>query len=267
MMSDGFEEVRQFARAHAPDFYLSALLAPRAVQPHLIALAAFLGDIERITTKISEPAIAEIRLQWWRDAIEAAGRGEKSGDPRADALGEAIRARNLPFAEFDGLLEARALDLYADPLPDKEALGVYLRSSDGAAFRLAARCLGSERWGVSLVLHSAHAYGITRLVRNLPVFLARGRTPFPDFDPTDLSKRDAQIAFWRNSARERLTLARALWRNSPREERAACLPLALVKPYLRVSERPGHDPARMLVDIEPLTRIWRLWQAHALGRI
>ena len=30
-------EVRAFAKAHAPDFYLSALLAPQAMQQHLIA--------------------------------------------------------------------------------------------------------------------------------------------------------------------------------------------------------------------------------------
>lgn len=261
-----FDDVRASARAYAPDFYLSALLAPRARQPHLIALAAFLGDIERIVATIQEPAIAEIRLQWWRDTIAAAERGDKSGHPVADALGLAVRAHGLPFAEFDGLLDARALDLYADPVPDDATFKAYLNKADGAAFRLAARCAGSPRWGVSVVLHASRGYGITRLIRNLPMFLARGRAPFPGFDASLASLIQPQLETWRQQARERIVLARAVWRQSPREERLACLPIAVVEPYLRASERPGHDPATALTDIQPLTRMWRIWQAHALGR-
>jgi 15-cis-phytoene synthase len=260
-------EVREFAKAHAPDFYIAALLAPQSVQPHLMALAAFLGDVERITTTISEPAIAEIRLQWWRDTIEAAVRGENAGDPRADALGQAIRECSLPFIEFDGLLDARALDLYADPLPDAEALETYLRKTDGAAFRLAAKCLGSQRWGIPLVTHASQAYGMARLMRNLPVFLARGKPPFPGFEVGEAATYAAQLDVWRHKAREHRSQARKVWHQSPQEERQACLPIALVTPYLKAMERRGHDPARMLVDIEPLTRIWRIWLAYALGRV
>ena len=261
-----FDEVRASARVYAPDFYLSALLAPRARQPHLIALAAFLGDVERIAATIQEPAIAEIRLQWWRDTIQAAQSGDKSGHPIADALGEAIRAHGLPFAEFDGLLDARALDLYADPIPDDAAFTAYLDKADGAAFRLAARCAGSPRLGVSIVLHASRGYAITRLIRTLPMFLARGRAAFPGFDTSSASLIEPQLEAWRQQARERVALARAIWRQSPREERLACLPIAVVEPYLRTSERPGHDPATALTDIEPLTRVWRFWQAHTLGR-
>ena len=255
-------EARAIARAWATDFYLSALLAPREHQPHLLALAAFLGDVERIVATISEPAIAEIRLQWWRDCIAAAPGGTRTGNPIADALGEAIRARGLPFAEFDGLLDARALDLYADPLPDEAALDAYLSKADGAAFRLAAKCAGSQVWGVSLVRHTTFAYGLTRLIWKLPMFLARGRSPFPGEDAEII----VQVARWRRLARERVALARVVWRNSPRPERVACLPLALVEPYLVASERAGYDPRTVRADVEPLTRVWRIWKAHALGR-
>lgn len=253
------------AKSHAPDFYLSALLAPREHQLHLVALAAFLGDVERIVATVSEPAIGEIRLQWWRDTILAAMRSETSGHPIADALGEAIRAKGLPFAEFDGLLDARALDLYADPIPDAAAFSAYLSKADGAAFRLAARCLGGDRGG-NVLNNSFHGYGITRLIRTLPLFLVRGRAPFPGFAVTNAGQMKVQLADWRTQARERVSSARAVWRNSPRDMRLACLPIAVVEPYLRASERSGFDPASMVTDIQPLTRIWRLWQAHALGR-
>ena len=266
MTDVAFYEVRSSARAWAPDHYFTALLAPRGAQADLVALAAFLGDVERIVATVSEPALAEIRLQWWRDAIFGAAQGELTGHPLADALGAAIRRHGLPVAEFAGLIEARTGDLYADPIADEQALGMYFHHTDGAAFRLAARCLGSQVWGVNLVQHTKHAYGITRLIRTLPVALARGRMPLPGVDYDNSARMQEGLRRWHQTARDRLVLGRAIWRHSPLPERAACLPLALVAPYLEAIGRPGHDPARMVADIAPLTRLWRLWLAHVTGR-
>lgn len=260
------DDVMLLARTYAPDFYLSSLLVPRNQRPWLLALAAFLGDVHRIVTTIQEPAMAEIRLQWWRDCIQAAPFGDKTGHPAADALGFAIRACDLPFADFDGLLDARALDLYADPLPTASAFAAYLAKSDGAAFHLAARCLGAaDTSGSALIKSAATAYGLTRLIRTCPVFLARGRAPFFGVAADNKEQLEVGIQLARSQARLELTAARAVWRASPQAQRSACLPLAVVAPYLRASERPGFDPARYVTNVEPLTRIWCLWQAHLTG--
>jgi phytoene synthase len=55
--------------------------------------------------------------------------------------------------------------------------------------------------------------------------------------------------------------------NLPRPTRAAFLPLALVRPYLRALERPVHNPLRDLAEIAPLQRVWRIGRAHWLGRM
>ncbi len=265
MADDALDELRQTAKTYAPDAYVTALLAPRDRQRAMIALAAFFGDVERIVTTLSDPNIAEIRLQWWRDAIQAAPSGTKTGHPGADALTDAINAHVLPFDTFDALLDARALDLYADPLPNEAAFDAYLTKTDGAAFQLLARCLGSGDAGHStLIAHATQAYGTARLIAKLPVFLARGRAPFPDISPADPLR--AALEARRRRARDALSSARGIWRTSPLPERAACLSLALVEPYLKGSSRAGHDPARTLTQVEPLTRMWRMWQVHALGR-
>ena len=62
----GFETVR----AHNPDRYLTALMAPRRVRGSLMALYAFNAELARIPALVSEPALGEIRLQWWRDAVD-----------------------------------------------------------------------------------------------------------------------------------------------------------------------------------------------------
>ena len=74
--------IREAARSNAPDFYLSALLAPRAARNDLVTFAAYLGDIARIPLVSREPTIGQIRLQWWRDAIEKSELGTVSGNPQ-----------------------------------------------------------------------------------------------------------------------------------------------------------------------------------------
>ena len=255
------DEVRLAARAWAPDHYLAALLAPSAIQSDLVALAAFLGDVERIIATVSDPTLAEIRLQWWRDAIAGAPSGNRSGHPIADALNDAIRCHSLSRDEFDTLIDARTHDLYADPLANDAALAVYLDMTDECAFRLAARIRGVDP-AAPLIAAAGQAYGRARLNRTAAQFLARGRSPFPG----DPAQSGTIVAVQFQQARESLNAARALWATSAWEERRACLPLALVAPYLVAAARRGHDPARMVADINPLTRVWRLWLAHATGR-
>ena len=57
------------ARLNAPDRYYAALFAPADARDDLIALAAFTGEIERIARQVSEAALGEIRVTWWRDAF------------------------------------------------------------------------------------------------------------------------------------------------------------------------------------------------------
>ena len=109
-----------------------------------------------------------------------------------------------------------------------------------------------------LIAATARAYGMARLIRTRAISLARGREPFPQPTGADPS---AQMA----RARSELSAARSLWRTARGKERCACLPLAVVGPYLDATERMGHERSRALVEIMPLTRVWRLYAAHALG--
>jgi phytoene synthase len=257
-------EIVQIARTWAPDAYIAALLAPHDLQPDLIALAAFCGDVERIVETVSEPTIAEIRLQWWREAVIGAASGALTGDPKADALGEAVRRHGLPSAQFDDLLDARALDLYADPLADEPALSAYLEKTDGRALQWAARVRGASGDVSPLIAAAGQAIGLTRLVRRLPVILARGRSPFPG-GPSAPDDQTTELARRRAEARSALDEALCHWRTSSKADRGACLPLAVVKSYLSASDRLGGDAGGHVVDIQPLDRIWRLGRAHAFG--
>jgi 15-cis-phytoene synthase len=273
--------VRLAARAQEHDRYLSALLAPRAARDDLIALAAFAGEIARIPAVVHEPMAGEIRLQWWRDAIEAVGRGEKSGHPVADALGAAQRRHRLPKGLLYGIVDAHAVGLYDEALADDPALWSFLQKTEGAMFSLGLRVLGRDDLAAQKAANAAGlAYGLARVLVELPALWAQGRTLLPEsrLRAAGLSSVDVKagtagarlrpvLRDLAGVARGQLAKARLGWRHLTTPQRAALLPLALVEPYLRSLERPGRDLLREVSDILPLRRVWHLWWARWSGSL
>jgi 15-cis-phytoene synthase len=271
--------VRMAARAQERDRYLSALLAPRAARDDLIALAAFAGEIARVPVVTHEPLMGEIRLQWWRDALGVLERGEKTGHPVADALGAAWMRHRLPKGLLEGTIDACTIGLYPEPIKDDLALWSFLAKTEGAMFALGLRVLGRSDESAETAAEAAgRAYGLARVLLELPALWARGRTLLPEsrLQAAGLSAADvmagAVAARFRpvvrdlaGEARGELAKARDAWRRLTAAERAALLPVALVEPYLQALERSESDLLRMPVEILPLQRVWRLWWAYRSG--
>ena len=97
------------------------------------------------------------------------------------------------------------------------------------------------------------AIGLTRLVRRLPVFLARGRSPFPG-GATDPADQSEELAHRRAQARAALDAALSQWRASSKAERAACLPLAYNTEACRI--KPGFFRRRGDVSVIWMALIW-----------
>lgn len=280
--------VRIAARAFERDRYLTALLAPPEVRDDLIALAAFAGEVGRIPATISEPMIGAIRLQWWRDTVEAAGRTPalRSGHPIADALAAAIVKHRLPLGLVIGIIDAQEAGLGTDPPADDLALGQHLAKTEGAQFELALRVLGGEQttevWRPMLPA-ATMAYGLTRLLVELPALGAEGRTLVPAARLADagltldaLSARtdDASIRIkpvidrLAADARRHLAIAAGMLHERRRSgERIAMLPLSTVAPTLRAVLRAAAQPLSHGADILPLTRVLRLAWTYATGRL
>ena len=98
-----------------------------------------------VRERVREPMAGEIRLQWWRDVLErrAGRRGRRApGRGRAARHRRALRAAAEPLRD---LIEARAFDLYDEPMPTLAALEAYARQTAAAVFGLAARICGARR--------------------------------------------------------------------------------------------------------------------------
>jgi phytoene synthase len=267
--------VRTIARDGDLDRYASALFAPGNRREHLFALYAFNVELARIGEQVSEPQLGEIRLQWWRDALDRACAGGTTGHPVADAVGRAVRECNLSRESLADLINARSFDVSVKIMPDTAALDDYLATTAGALFRLAAEIgmavgQAAEPRALGEAVRAAGiAYGLTGLMRALPVHLSRGRVDIPEdrllrhgTSPAQLLAGEASeglselLTDLRETARGALKSARQHVAELPPGARPAFLPLALVDPYLSALQKV--DPLHQVAGINPLTRFWWL---------
>src|SRR3546814_10175603 len=86
---------------------------------------------------VSEPMIGRIRLQWWRECLDGIYDGAARQHEVVQPLAEAIAARQLPRALLEAIIDARELDLDAEPPARLEALRGYVEGTSTSLVRLA----------------------------------------------------------------------------------------------------------------------------------
>jgi len=266
-----FDHCEALVRAHDKDRFLATLFAPAEQPGPLFALYAFDLEIAQIRDRAREPMPGEIRLQWWREVLEGERSGEAAAHPVAAALTGTIARFALPKERLIDLTEARAFDLYDDPVETFALLEAYLRRTTATIFDLAAWISGApaehaaERAGI--------AYGIMTLLRSfalnasrrqlfVPVeFLERGITPEQIFVGESSPFLVNALGMLRTRARQHLEGLEAALPHVSAAALPALLPAALVPGYLTLMDRRDYDPFHTAIEIPQWRRQWTLWRA------
>jgi len=245
----------ELVRRHDHDRFLVSLLAPADRRADLWALLAFNLEIARVREAVSQPIIGQIRLQWWRDAIDEIYTGKL---PRrhevVDPLAAAIAKHRLTRTHFDTLIDGRDFDLGDEPPASLAALETYLEKTSSRLLDLQLEILGVEAPAAFEAAHAVGvAWGLIGLVRALPFHVRHGRLYLPadlmdaagvDREALKGGKGSPAIATVVRQMTERagelLALARGL--QVPRAAIPALLLAAPARLYRRRLSRAGHDP-------------------------
>jgi len=274
-MRGDWEHCEALVRASDKDRYLTALFLPAAVRPHALSLFAFNLEVAAIRERARDPLAGEVRLQWWRDVLADRAAGGTAGNPVAAALVSTIERYRLPVTTFERLIEAREFDLYDDAMPSTAAFDAYLRLTSSVLFELVGEMIGGEGPAfASAAGHAGVAYGITGLLRAVPLHASRGQIYLPadvlarhQVDPqTVLGGHTSPqllnaLKELREKARENYKDLDRLLPSLPRQAQPAFLPLVLADAYLARMERRGYDPFKTPVEISQFRRQWKLWRA------
>lgn len=162
-----------------PVRWAAVMAAPLAARPVLIAVGALNLELARAPWASTEPVVAEMRLQWWVDALEAA-----QHRPIPHDIGPAVQIAldlGVPAAELIAAAEARRWDCWSESFDDAAAFDSYLAATSGGMVWAAARGLGASGERAEQVARDAGwAIGLANLFTAIPELEARGRKPVVD---------------------------------------------------------------------------------------
>jgi len=128
-----------------PDRWMSSrfITDPQA-RADVVVLYAFDHELARAPKVASNPLIGEIRLAWWREALDEIFQYRPvRRHPTAEALAEVVRRRGLSRAPLETLVEARYRELDATPMDEAEALA-WARGTAGEVAALAVTILDAS---------------------------------------------------------------------------------------------------------------------------
>src|SRR5579864_700464 len=108
--------------------YYATLFAPAEHRPLLFALYGFNDELARAGEVARDPVAAEIRLQWWREALDGARAGHPPAHPAAIAIAEIIARDAAQARDLEALIDARAVDSTPAPFATLAAMESYARA-------------------------------------------------------------------------------------------------------------------------------------------
>jgi 15-cis-phytoene synthase len=220
-----------FVREQDKDRYLATLYAPETARQNLFSLYAFDTELARIPGLVSEPAIGEIRLQWWRDTISSIYTGASQDHPVAIELVKAVQTARWPGHALQDMIDARSASLHGEAASDLSGFELHLGKMFATPIQLACLALGQS---------CAEAAGLAGVAYGLAKILASGAKL--DFGSTASAEH----------ARMRLAQARSL--TVPREALSAFLHVSLTEVYLSATKKSQGE-------VSPLRRQFTVWHA------
>lgn len=167
-------ELADAVRRYDPDRFFCALFAPADRRAALMTLYAFNHALARAQEVASEPTLALIRLQWWREVVEGAAKRHEVASPLTGLLESGLLPRALALS----IIEAREEAVEAPPETEAGFVG-WLRRGPGALAAAAGAVLGGGTEEQDGLCGLGAAYGAAGMLRNLGAAARRQRFLLP----------------------------------------------------------------------------------------
>ena len=249
------------------------LPAPR--RHAITALYAFCREVDDVVDEVADPAVARMKLAWWRKEI-AAVFGGKPQHPVALALVDVVRRYTLPREHFDAIIDGMAMDLEQNRYQDFAALERYCHRVAGVVGLLSAKIFGYEDASTRTYARELGiAFQLTNIIRDVGEDAQRGRIYLPQDEMRQYGVSDADIfsrkatpaltslmAFQVERARAYYAKAfAALPARDRRAQRPGLMMAAVYRALLAEIERDGYRVLDRRVALAPLYKAWIAWKA------
>jgi phytoene synthase len=163
------DDLDQLIRRVDPDRWLtSRFIADEGARADVLALYAFDHELARALKAASTPLMVEIRLTWWREALDEIFDGPTvRRHPVAEALADAVRRRGLARAPLEAMIDGQIAAVEVAAFDAAAAIG-WADAVEGSLASLAAMVLdpaasgqaaatAGRAWGLALLRRSGRA--------------------------------------------------------------------------------------------------------------
>ncbi len=258
-------------RRHDHDRYLTSLFLPAGKREAVQALFAFNLEIARTRESVSEPMLGQIRLQWWREAVDEIYQGKQREHPVGQAMAAAIRTHHLSADKFARLIDSREFDLTDTPSQTLADLEEYAADSSGALLELVMEILDQHGRASPLAAarHVGLAWALIGLIRALPYHIRVKRLYLPAA-MLDAAQVDRRLLFATATApglakvveqlvvaaETHLSGARLIRRDIAKQARPGLLIAILATVYIRAIRRVAYEPRNLArLRVPPAARL------------
>ncbi|MEM9248114.1 MAG: squalene/phytoene synthase family protein [Pseudomonadota bacterium] len=174
----------EIVRRGDPDRFMATMAGPVAARATLFPIYAFNVEVARAPWVTTEPLIAEMRVQWWRDVLDDIGLG---APPRAHEVATPLdavaRASELPLDVLDRVANAHRVYVDREGFDEADALDAFLEATGAGLMWAAAAALGAPVAQEAAVRDLGWAAGLAGYLRAIPELEAHGVRPLPDGRP------------------------------------------------------------------------------------
>lgn len=160
-------------------FYYSFLFLPPEQRRAIMALYAFYREVDDVVDECSDTAVAQAKLNGWREEIARLYAGEPQ-HPVTQALQPAVARYSLPPEQLQEIIDGMAMDLTQTRYASFKELSLYCYRVAGVVGLMAAAIFGYEDRRTLKYAHDlGMAFQLTNILRDVGEDAARGRIYLP----------------------------------------------------------------------------------------
>ncbi|MEO8739485.1 MAG: presqualene diphosphate synthase HpnD [Casimicrobiaceae bacterium] len=255
-------------------FTYSFRFLPEARRRAMTVLYAYCREVDDVVDEVADPAVARMKLAWWRKEIAAVYNGTPQ-HPVAQALQPVVAEFGLPRAHFDAIIDGMTMDLEQSRYLDFATLERYCHRVAGVVGLLSAEIFGYDDPATRTYANGLGiAFQLTNIIRDVGEDARRGRIYLPQDELQRFDVAVADILAFRATPefkqlmafqveRARATYARALAalpRRDRRAQRPGLMMAAIYRALLDRIEREHFQVLERRIRLTPLHKAWLAWR-------
>jgi len=267
------------AAASGSSFYYSFRFLPPERRRAITAFYAFCREVDDVADECRDPALAQVKLAWWRDEVVRLYAG-KPEHPVTQALLEAIGPYHLPEDAFGQIIDGMEMDLGLVRYPDFRELRLYCHRVAGVVGEVAALIFGiTDRATLKYANKLGLAFQLTNIIRDVGEDARRNRIYLPRDELDRFGVAEGDLTASRTSEgfaklmefqyqRAIQTYDEALALLPAADRRAQRPGLIMAAIYRTLLEEIRADGFRVLdrrTSLTPLRKLWIAWRTWVRG--